>query len=273
MPTQVIDPFGDDKLDDILLADAPLLRVLTQVRFPPLSVLSKNLIEQSLSPIVAELSKSFPIYEQGHEMQVEIGPQGVRQSEGSPIATMQSGDSKWKLSLGPSFLSLETSSYVSRPDFLKRLQEVLNVVFRHIAIPRFDRIGCRYTNRIDDPSRLARIDQFVRPAVLGGFGVGQPSTVKMAHSLSDTLYVADGYQLGARWGFLPPNGNIDPSLPASTLESWTLDLDAYDENPRTLDADGVVTAVERLSNVANRYFRWVITDDFLKEFGGEADDN
>lgn len=266
-------PFGDGEITEVPLSRAPLLRVLAQLRFPPLVVLNKSSIESTLAPVLRKLAREYPISEEGHEVQVEIGPEGIKQTQGGSLVTLENAQKTWKVTVGTSFLSLQTSKYVSREDFLEKLTGVLEVLMEHVSIPYFERIGFRYTNRIDSDEQLSKIEKLVQPALLGGYAPSTDGPVNMQHSMSETVYELSEKMLGARWGFLPPGGNIDPTLPASSRKSWIFDLDAYTEmrlEPQPVSAVG--QRVNELAETAYRYFRWGVTDEFMRTFGDEAHD-
>ena len=265
-------PFGDDEIAEVPLSRAPLLRVLTQLRFPPLVVLNKTSMPATLAPVLQQLGKDYPISEEGHEVQVEIGPEGMRQTPGGSLVTLANANKTWQVTIGTSFLSLQTSAYVSRQDFVRRLSTVLQALVSHVSIPYFERIGFRYTNRVEDPAQLQDIERLVHPALLGGYSPSTSGSVKMRHSMSETLYQLDDKMLGARWGFLPPGGSMDPSLPAANSRSWVFDLDAYTEvqlDPEPISS--VEARVSELSEAAYRYFRWGVTDEFIKTFRDESE--
>jgi uncharacterized protein (TIGR04255 family) len=71
-------------------------------------------------------------------------------------------------------------------------------------------------------------------------------------------------------GFLPPGATIDPTvLPPLTERNWILDLDLFRQgamfpfDPETMANDASSFAI-RIYGV----FRWIVGDEFLKEFGG-----
>lgn len=263
-------PFGDDEIPEIRLSRDPLLRVLAQLRFPPLVVLNKSSIESTLVPVLHDLAGDYPISQEGHEVQVEIGPEGIKQTPGGSLITVENAKKTWKVTIGTSFLSIETSRYESREDFVARLGVVLKALLTHVPIPYFERIGFRYTNRIEESTYLLSIEKLVQPALLGGYAPSTSGSVKMQHSLSETVYDLGDRMLGARWGFLPPGGSIDPSLPVAKGASWIFDLDAYSQV--VFDPEPISSVQDRVSEMAvtaYRYFRWGVTDDFIQTFRDE----
>jgi uncharacterized protein (TIGR04255 family) len=51
--------------------------------------------------------------------------------------------------------------------------------------------------------------------------------------------------------------------------SWVLDLDSFKDSRTEVDLDEIEHLVLRLADQAYRYFLWVVSEDFLKTFGGQ----
>lgn len=264
-------PFGSDPVAHVRLGAAPLARVLTQVRFPRLSTLAAG--DDTANAFAAAMSGQYPILNEQREVAVTITPEGVEQS---PVAgkvwQLRSADEQWQVSFGHSFLAVDTASYTSREDFLTRVEEAWTA-FVAVARPPFvERVGWRYINRITDADTLGGLGGLVRPEVLGGIPAVADTGVRLVHGITESLYSIDEFNgLQARWGMLPGGAVIDPTLPPAVDSSWILDLDAF----RTLRS-GVTPAevrnhVHELAERAYRYFRWVVTPDFLTQFEGELE--
>jgi uncharacterized protein (TIGR04255 family) len=268
--TAVADPFGDDPVEEVPLPGSPLVRALAQVRFPNLAALSTPSADATVGRIVEHLKDDYPIIGEQREAQLVMTQEGVTQTQGAKLWQMRSRDETWQVSLGGTFVALDTKAYTSRGDFARRLEEILRSVSEELDPPYAERLGVRYTNRIEEPERVLRIQELVRPEVLGGLAVPRPGDVALAHTLTESLYTIGSRMLHVRWGLLPPNAQIDPTLPAASSTSWILDLDSFVQDRLDFDASALAAAAERLASAAYRYFRWAVTEDFLKEFGGAA---
>ncbi len=267
-------PFGDEEVEDVFLPDAPLARVVAQIRYPRLSVLATD--DAGANAIAAALRDTYPLLNEAQEVSVTITPEGVSQAPGGGrLWQLRSVDLDWQVSFGPEFVSLDTSAYTSRENFTARLEAVLTCFADKIAPPFAERIGVRYINRVENAT-VDELKELVRPEVLGGLAVPM-HTVTMAHSLSEALYnlrpdilkggaVMDGLQ--ARWGVLPPGAVLDPTLPPVPTSSWVLDLDSFRVGKADFAADAIAGEVRNLAERAYRYFRWVVTPTFLTRFGG-----
>lgn len=264
------EPFGTVPIAEVHLPRSPLLRALAQVRFPRLVAMSPQNIETTVGFVVEKLKDDYPILGEQREAQVTLTPEGVTQTPGARLWQMRSPDESWQVTLGETFVSLDTKAYTSRADFAQRLEVVLAGIADTIAPPFADRLGVRYTNRVEDSGLLLRIEELVRPEILGGLAVPRPEGVALVHTLSESLYTVGSRMLHARWGLLPAGVLLDPTLPAPASSSWVLDLDSFTQVRSSFDAAELALAAEELAGAAYQYFRWVVTPEFLKAFGGET---
>lgn len=262
-------PFGDEQVNEVLLSETPLVRVVTQVRFPRLSALASG--DEAASTFAAAVRSDFPILNESREMEVTITPEGITQAPGAGRTwQLQSADEKWQVSFGDAFFAVDTANYSGRADFSTRVGEVWRAFNDIVAPPFTQRVGVRYINRITDPDRLDELSTLVRPEVLGGLGVPLGG-VQLGHSMSEALYqVGEQDGLQARWGMLPPGAILDPTLSAVSERSWVLDLDSFRVDRGAADSAVVASQVTDLAERAYRYFRWVVTPEFLERFGGGA---
>jgi len=270
MPDTLSGPFEAEPIAEVALARPPLVRALAQVRFPRLVAMSQHNIETTVGFVIERLKVDYPILGEQREAEVTLTPEGVSQTQGAKLWQMRSSDEAWQVTLGETFVSLDTKNYSSRSDFTQRLAAVLTGIAATVAPPFAERLGVRYTNRIDDPDLLLRLGELVRPEILGGLAVPRPEGVTLAHTISESLYLLGPRMLHARWGLLPPGVVLDPTLPTSTGSSWVLDLDSFTQVKSDFDATGLALAAEELAGAAYRYFRWVVTDEFLRAFGGKV---
>jgi uncharacterized protein (TIGR04255 family) len=262
------EPFGEDPVAEVSLTRSPLVRALAQVRFPRLVAMSAQNIDATIGVAIERLKSDYPIFSEQREAQVTLTPEGVSQTPGARLWQLRSPDDAWQVTLGETFISLETKSYTSRADFVERLADVLTGVAETIAPPFAERLGVRYTNRIEDSALLLRLEELVRPEVLGGVAVPRPDGVVLVHTMSESLYKIESRMLHARWGLLPPGVVIDPTLPQAAGSNWILDLDSFTQDRSSFDASTLASAAEELASAAYRYFRWVVTEEFLRAFGG-----
>ena len=93
------------------------------------------------------------------------------------------------------------------------------------------------------------------------------------HAITENLFtLPDGSgTLMARWGQVPAHGTVDPGAVDPIDEpSWLLDLDAYSQGTRVLNVEETVAAATKLAERIYSFFRWVVTNEFLKRYGGDV---
>jgi uncharacterized protein (TIGR04255 family) len=179
-------------------------------------------------------------------------------------------DEKWRVSLASNFVAIETTAYESRRDLLERLEEVVRALEIHVAPKMVDRLGVRYIDRIRGKA-LSDVERFVRREMLGV--VVTPVAQHVSHSLSESLFFLPDHstQLLARWGLLPANFTMDPSAIEPIEErSWILDLDTFSSEPRPFESSSILADVQAHAERVYTFFRWVVTDEFLRFFGGRV---
>jgi uncharacterized protein (TIGR04255 family) len=247
---------------EIHLTNAPLERVLGQVRFSR----APELIEPEVEKALAADLKDYPVRDtvQGVALQLP----GM-QPQVESFRTFEDAEGAWKVTVASDFVALETGRYDSRSDFLSRLGRVLEAVAGVGAPPRVTRIGIRYLDRIVDPVGLANL---VNPALLGWLPELADSDEVLNHQILQTLlHAPDGAsKVQVRSLCLPENVSFDPLIQPVPKRSWVLDIDAFDETPTTFVPAATVDAVNALSQHAYSVFRWATTAAFLTRYGGTS---
>jgi uncharacterized protein (TIGR04255 family) len=255
------DPLVAPPPPEVPLKDAPLVRVIAQVRFPLVIALERR---EFVASFQEALRARYPVLRQE--------PGGVLAPAGGASALVQtvwrfadiSGD--WRVSLAPDFLALETTAYSSRSDFLTRLREVVAVLDERAEPKLVDRLGVRYIDRISGPA-VDEIAQLVRPEVRGI--AGTPVAAHALHALSETLFVLEKARMVARWGRVPPEATVDAAAIEPISEpSWILDIDMFSTESTPFAVDGVIDSAESFSERIYTLFRWVVTPAFLRRYGG-----
>jgi uncharacterized protein (TIGR04255 family) len=74
----------------------------------------------------------------------------------------------------------------------------------------------------------------------------------------------------ARWGLVSPNQTFDPNAIEPIAEkSWILDLDMSFSKEQKFNISMVTEKARYFSERLYTLFRWAVTDEFLKHFGGK----
>ncbi len=264
LDVQNSNPLVDPPPQSVQLKGAPLPIVLTQLRFFPVA----NMESQGyIAGFQEAVRKDYPRFSSEKlEVSFQI-PFGS--SSSIPTARtfwrMASFDSKWILTLTQDFLTLETTDYKHRDDFVARWGAIVaafNSSFSNITVTR---LGLRYVNRVDDPTLIARLPEIVKPQALGVAALLPGPDV----SMSEALYAVPEGKMRVRWGILPANAIHDPSIQPSPNPSWILDYDIFQEPTELpLDLSTIQEVTARFSERGYAMFRWMVKDSFLKSFGG-----
>lgn len=260
-------PFTESSPPRVSLTNAPLVRVIAQVRFPDVASIEN---QEFIAPFKEAIQHEYPVLRVEQGGSVVLGPEGVVNARPNSAWRFQEVDGAWNVVLAPGFLALETREYTNRDDFLRRLDMVLLALGEHVAPPVADRVGIRYIDRVSGPN-LDDIEALIRPQVAGVLGTTLASFVE--HAITEHVFRLpdDVGRITARWGLLPPQATVDPAaIDALDEKSWLLDLDAFRADTQRFDAEGAGHQARRLTQHIYSLFRWVVTDEFLRRYGGKV---
>lgn len=261
------DPLTSDLPPEVPLPNAPLVRVIAQVRFPQILSIEKR---DFVAPFQEAIRTQYPVLRPEQMQGVVVGPQGATPMPPQVIWRFVDVEDNWRVSLAPDFAVIETTAYKSRDDFFERFKVMIQALSEHVGPQIVDRIGVRYIDRISgDP--VNDISMLVRPEVLG---IVATEVAKHArHTLSESVFLVpeSSVQLLARWGLLPKGGTVDPAAIEPSPEiSWILDLDMFQSESRPFVPDAIVADARSYAERIYTFFRWAMTDDFLRLYGGDV---
>lgn len=258
-----LDPLTAPLPPEVPLSKAPLVRVICQVRFPLIVAVEQR---DTIAPFQEAIRGTYPVLREERTQAVLVGPTGIGQAAPNQIVwRFHDIDAVWRVSLAPDFVALETTRYTSRAEFLDRLRQVLDVLEEHVQPKLIDRLGVRYVDRVAGPEVLD-LPRLVRAEVCGIAGTA--AAAHLQHSITESMFVIDHEQLLARWGKLPPQATIDPTIEPINEPSWILDLDMFSTERAPFDVDRVLAATTGYCERIYGVFRWAVTDEFLRRFGG-----
>ena len=245
------------------------MRVLCQVTWPQSTAFKAN-SDNFVGVFSEKIAEEYPSYSapQGGGLALTFGPAQPIALNNEMIHQFATWDGEWKVSLTNQFLALETSNYSDRLDFLARLRRVLFALDSALPIKYTQRIGFRYTNRLDG-IRSQSLTELVDTALLGASALA-PKGSTVHHNYSECLYELEDTKLLARWAFLPPGGSIDPTIEPINEATWVLDLDAFSESRLPFSPAGIALVADSLAESGYQFFRRSTTDQFVKAFGGSA---
>jgi uncharacterized protein (TIGR04255 family) len=270
--TRLPRPLTGPPPSEVPLPRAPLARVIGQVAFPRiLAIRNPDIVAKFQEMIRA----TYPILSEDRMPHIVVPPMGIPHVEEG--VAWRFGDSdgtpKWRVSLAPDFLALETTAYLSRQDFLERLRVVTSCFEEALKPTEARRLGIRHINRLSGDA-VDRLDKLIKPKVLG---IAQPnggSPTKLAgaviHLLTEAQFLTDEGRMLARWGSLPANTTIDPAmLDPIDKPSWVIDLDMFVDTPQPFKSDKLISTAKSFAERVYSVFREMVTDEFLKFYGGK----
>lgn len=258
------DPFVGPAPLTVPLPQTPLTSVLVQVRFPEVLSIAKA---EFITDFQEHIRTEYPLHHKDQDPILEMMGNGIRPGVTPNWRFLDEGR-KWRLSLTTNFVSLETRAYQSRSDFIQRTDAVMQALSETIKPDLITRVGVRYVDRFWG-SQLDKLSNFVRPEMLGLYT--ENCRKNLGSTLSQAVSKTDVGTMTARWGFMPEKQTHEPDLmPPISTPSWFLDVDVYNEfeQPETFDAQEIKTRVAKLATRAYGFFRWVVSDEFLKACGG-----
>ncbi len=252
--------------EEVPLKDAPLIRVIAQVRFPPILSIEKKDFVGSFQEAIRE---KYPILQpeqtQTFALEVKGAVQPTVQLTWRFIDTADS----WRVSLATNFMALETTAYSSRRDFLERLEHILIALDKSFKPQRIERFGLRYIDRLVGQD-LQDISSLVKPEIAGMMATDIKDYIHQ--SINESLFtISDGdEQIAARWGTVPAGSSFDPTaIEPIDKPSWILDLDMSLSKNREFNIEALMGEGQRFAERIYTFFRWAVNDDFLKRFGGQ----
>jgi uncharacterized protein (TIGR04255 family) len=257
------DPLVAPPVAEIPLRNAPLVRVIAQVRFPLLLGVEQRAF---VAPFQEAIRADYPVLEQEQIQTVLVSSDGTTTTQRSIAWRFEDMMRHWRVSLAPEFLALDTTAYTSRSEFFARLHKVLLALDEHVGPKLLGRLGVRYIDRISGDA-LNEIEKLVRPEVRGIAGTAVSEHA--LHTLTESMFAFQGTRLVTRWGLLPAEATVDPAVIEPLDEaSWILDVDMFSAEAAPFHVERVVSDARHFAERIYTVFRWVVTDDFLRRYGG-----
>jgi uncharacterized protein (TIGR04255 family) len=251
---------------EVPLKNAPLIRVIAQVRFPPILSIEKKDFVASFQEAIRE---EYPILQPEQTQTFIFGPQGTVQPSLQLTWRFRNRADSWRVSLAPNFMALETTSYLNRRDFLERLENLLDALDKSFNPQIIERFGLRYIDRLIG-QELQDISSLVKPQI-SGLMAGE-FRKDIHQTINESLFVTPGGEekILARWGLMPAGVTFDPDAIEPIAEpSWILDLDMSLSKNREFSIEALMGEGQRFSERIYTFFRWAVEDDFLRRFGGQ----
>lgn len=222
--------------------------------------------------VAAALADQYPLVEVGQEVAVTVTAQGATQTTNpGKVRRLSSSDRAWQVTLAETFLSVDTTQYVSRDDFAGRLEAAWSALTSRVPIPFVARLGVRYVNQVTNPEQVNRLPGMLHPAIVGVTAGQSPEGVSLTSVLTEARYtLPDGGEFLARWGLLQAGARIDTAQPSYEHPTWVLDMDSARQwAPGAQKGESLPQEARVLAVRGYQFFRWAVTDEFLGTFGGQ----
>jgi uncharacterized protein (TIGR04255 family) len=259
-------PFSGSPPTEVSLSRAPLVRVLSQIRFPQILNILKP---ETVAPFQELIRRDYPLMQSQLLHTILIpGPDGNPAISNVQVWRFEDKSHHWRASLATDFLALETTKYTSRTDFLSRLSRLIDALQTTFNPQITQRIGLRYIDRLQDKA-FSSITDLIKPDFLGPSESDYQAAA--IHMLTQALFTTEeGAHLNARWGKLPPGVTLDPNAIEPINEpSWVMDFDMFMEAERGLTAAELTPLLESFAKRLYAVFRFMVTDQFLEFYGGK----
>jgi len=240
-----------------------LAEVICQFRFPTILSINAN------DPVDFQdaVRKMFPGYALRHEQPAPkltgLGTPAAQIETQKPVANHNfiSADSRWKLNLTSTFISLSTVAYPGWTGFGQHFDLPLAQFIRIYQPAYFSRIGLRYVNIFSRKAlglegELWR--DLIAPPYLGILGeedVTEEAAAKCSLDVEVTLDNSCRAKIHAGPGLVKKN---DPNAPADPEVKFIYDLDLFMSGQ--LDPSFAAASLETLHGHSTPLFQGAITD-------------
>jgi uncharacterized protein (TIGR04255 family) len=262
-----LSPLGGKPPAERHLHEAPLERVIAQIRFPVILIIED---QEAVSKFQEAIRSEYPVLQElkSQTVQIQMGPSGPT-AVPSISRNWQFSDASatWKITLARDALTIESTSYESRADLLSRWDVAigaLDTAFHPVIVQR---IGTRYIDRITG-APFKSFESLINPKLLGS-ALGDLKT-HVKYSLCEAAFEIEEGDLLLRWGVMPAMMSPDPSaIRQLTHESFVLDIDVWSAQQRHFDRKALLAAFHQLTERAYSVFRFAVTEEFLRGYEGK----
>jgi len=265
-------PFSDEPIEEVELQDAPLVKVMAQLRFPMIAAVSEM---AGLTHFQRALSHRYPVMREEKQIAAVMTGEGqVIQTGAGTIRRFHGLADGWSVSLAPDWVAIETTEYTVRADFISRWTEVIAALQTLDPSPVvYDRLGVRYVDRLVRAEANEDLSVLVRSEVLGALVLseGMSGGSELVGVFTQAHFRLDNLQLLARWGRIPASTPVLPGIDPIDEVSWILDIDVFtDASGTPFLVEDVAHASEHAAMHAYRFFRWAMTDEFIHRHGNQS---
>ncbi|MCM2427545.1 TIGR04255 family protein [Streptomyces sp. RKAG337] len=236
------------------LTEAPLGLVAAQVHFEDLG----DVVRSDARAMQKALGLSRWPDLQAHQIITGVvGPTGIGQNPPRPAWQIKSKDGQNAIALYPDSVALETSVYPGWTGYRESLSALLRAVDRAFSPQQSRRLGLRFVNQVELPSKYNDWDKLIPAELLGAAS----SSGKFAGGVEATeqrvvLRISQNVRCLFRHGtFSDPVGKT----------MYVLDYDIFRETPADYDVSGILEEADTLHQSVYDLFRATITDELFEQ--------
>jgi len=229
----------------------PLELVVCQLRFPAVLAL------EAQPPVEFQkgMKKDYPVAHRPQAATLGLRPEPGFQLSLSKYWAFEDKESKWTVSLGHNFLSLETKHYRRFEEFLDRFRSILKFACELYPIELRERLGLRYVDRISrsrEPRLPADWSNKVRSEIIPLRSLRAEGESQLANL--ETRFVKGDRVLAIRSAY------VDGGFPGASEEELVLDFDCYTE--KRAELNGLDEILRSYRAELYNAFRWALKDMF-----------
>jgi uncharacterized protein (TIGR04255 family) len=241
------------------LEDAPLRLALVQARTAPVLPLERA---ETIERLLEVLDGWELVDRQSNvELAVRLGPGRIEQQQGQPetVWIVASPTQQFRAVLSPSSVAVECDRYSLWPDFSQAVLEAFGAVAEVAAPTRCVRLGMRYVNELRDDARLTGEDPQQLAELLADELITVPVSLgrPVLGSLSELRVREDFGVLAVRHGLVESG-------------RYLLDMDAYNEEPRPFEVEGMMTLTDAFHRRIESFFAWALAPSYLASLSASA---
>jgi uncharacterized protein (TIGR04255 family) len=242
-----------------LLKRAPLVLTVCQLRFPLVLGFSDELVR----PLQVALAAEFPDVEVQDLQQVEFGAEGITVTgQHQRLYRFRTHEKDWVVSIGPSALTLETTTYRGFADFIERWARVAQAAVEALDLRHQERLGLRYVNELAAPPSATRDDllALVTPELVGPVGV-HARTQRLLKAWQELRFEQDDGACTMQHGYA-----------ARAEDDWAyvLDFDYYDETGQAIEMESQTRALAQFNHRTFELFQWAVAKERFEAFEPES---
>lgn len=252
------------------LADAPLVVVLSEVKFAPILTM-----DVSIPSIQDHLRRQgFPVFERHATHEIRISADEAPKFTALPRWVFGNKERDNFVVITESSVALETTNYSIFEEFTEGLETALDVVQKEVQPAFTERVGLRYINSIE-PKVEQTINYYLRPS-MRGLSPEQLGVESLLWRVETAGEIPNVGEIRVRLHQTQSNSRLPPDVVAPELGETgsdgdgvktTLDIDCSAKEQTDFGSELLISKFWQLHNYTDKAFRAAVTPEALREWG------